>query len=85
MAVCTQAAQTRVPKTKPTWKMNRIELAKTWVAHYGGHTHRNGGGWIYSATERPIIQGWERLAQDLERTGVIVVGKGINWSKSGGL
>ena len=79
---CPNAAAIRYARTKPTWRMTRIELAKVWAEHTGIHSHRNGGGWLYfPRSDRPYVQGWERLADQLEASGLLVVGRGLNWSK----
>jgi hypothetical protein len=61
--------------------MNRIELAKAYAEAMGFHTHRSGGGWLYSRTDTPIAQGWDTFATKLERRGIIRVGVGIVWPR----
>lgn len=78
---CPHASKISYPKTKPTWRMNRIELAKVWADHNGIHTHTHGGGWLYTESDRPYVQGWHDLATRLERAGTIVVGTGIRWNR----
>lgn len=63
--------------SKPTTRMTREELARTWADHYGltGRT----GGWIYlDAT--PIVHGWTALADYLTGRGLIREGVGIEWT-----
>jgi hypothetical protein len=81
---------------KLTSKMTAVELAKVWAEHFG--LKGAPGGWIYTNIEpnihpftkkaigwvgKPVAHGWVDLANALERTGLIEVGKGINWRASG--
>lgn len=81
VTACGQAAKARFPKTIPTWKMTREQLARVVADAMGVHSHRNGGGWLYSKTERPLVQGWDGFADLLEACGAIVVGRGVEWSR----
>ena len=69
----------RYPKGKPTWEMSEVELARL-VAHMAGWAGVVGGT-IYDDTGKPIVQGYYDLAQKLLNEGVIVAGKGINWTE----
>ena len=80
---CPNATTPRYARTKPTWKMDRVELAKVVAGHVGVHSHPNGGGWLYfrgDTVELPLIQGWDNYGRFLERSGAIVVGRGVNWT-----
>lgn len=75
------ANQRRIIKSllrrKATWEMDAEELARV-VADHQGWEGRD-GGWIYTTSGKPIVQGWSRLADRLVARHVIVVGKGVNW------
>lgn len=70
----------RLERTKATSQMTDIELAKVYAAHIGVSSRE--GGWIYSPTGAPIVQGWWQYAQILKNAGRIKVGSGINWKKA---
>ena len=70
----------RLERTKATWQMTVIELAKIYAAHRGYYSRE--GGWIYNAQGVPIEQGWQAFANRLTNIGHIRAGVGINWRKS---
>lgn len=63
------------PKTKPTYQMSAVELARVWAHHHGLYASRS--GWIRKGSD-PITQGYADLARHLTRAGVILTG-GIDW------
>lgn len=67
----------RYPTSKATWEMTSEEMARAWAAHYGLKGNR--GGWIHASTG-PLAQGWFDLGRLLERLGVILPGRGIDWA-----
>lgn len=69
----------RLERTKATWQMTGVELAKVYAAHRGYYTRE--GGWVYTAAGRPVVQGWAAFAERLAVHGQIRVGKGINWQR----
>jgi hypothetical protein len=60
-----------------TWEMSPVELAKVYAVHVGHYGAA--GGWIYSASHKPLAQGWAAYADRLVQRRVIVPGRGINW------
>lgn len=55
--------------------MTAVELTRV-VAHHQGW--RQDGGWIFADT-LPLAQGYDALAANLQRLGIIKVGAGIDW------
>lgn len=66
-------------RRKATWQMDAEELARVVADHQGWISSE--GGWIYTQTGSPIIQGWTGLARRLSDRRVIVIGKGVNWRR----
>lgn len=64
---------------KPTWEMDARELARVVAEHRGYMTE--GSGHIYTADGEHVCHGYGQLAERLERRGVIVPGKGVNWQR----
>jgi hypothetical protein len=60
--------------------MTGPELAKVVAENKGWRGQSS--GWIYDVRadgNYPLVQGWVALAEMLERAGLIVVGKGVDW------
>lgn len=66
-------------RRKATWQMTPAELARVVADHQGWYG--NTGGWINTADHRPIVQGWDGLADVLTRARIIRPGRGIDWRR----
>lgn len=70
-------------RTPPTWKADKIALARIFAEHFGW---TRTGNWIsipMPSGPRAVACGWEHLADRLIKHGFITVGVGINWRKAG--
>lgn len=76
-AVTTTAARTR---NVPTTRMRADELARVWAAQHG--IVGRAGGWLYTATGRPVCHGWGSLAASLRRQGIVIEGAGVEWRRT---
>ena len=64
---------------KLTSQMTAVELARVVAENKGWKSAA--GGYIKDGTGRTLAHGWAALADRLATTGLIRVGRGINWQR----
>jgi hypothetical protein len=69
-------------RNRPTWQMNRVELARVFADHFG-YTTSHRSNCIYDPAGKAVAQGWHSFASKLVNLGLIAEGTGINWRRAG--